>query len=317
MVVHDIYSRRKKRELGELPDVFTYDRIVPEFRRQIIQMWEDAIGIPYHTDPQNTSKIQGMYLDIAKILRREYGLRTLTGTSRDPNEREFAYEELTGWFLNEVNIDRILDGVEVSFRVIHKLCSSSNYLPKRKNSEIANVVIRELNARFKEHGIGFQYVEGEIIRIDSAFIHAEAVIPALVILRDPAFTNAQSEFLKAFEHYRHGRYAEALVDCYKSFESTMKIICNKRGWAHNANASASELVKVCLDNKLIPEYWQSHFAGLRSVLESGIPTPRNRQAGHGAGTIENPIVPSALVSYVLHMTAATILFLYEMEKALP
>ena len=97
----------------------------------------------------------------------------------------------------------------------------------------------------------------------------------------------------------------------------MKVICDKRRWPHSPNASAAELVKVCLDNKLVPEYWQSHFAGLRSVLESGIPTPRNRQAGHGAGTTANPSVPSPLVSYVLHMTAATVLFLSEMEKALP
>jgi hypothetical protein len=101
-----------------------------------------------------------------------------------------------------------------------------------------------LNTRFKEHGVGFQFTDREIVRVDSKLIHAEVVIPALIVLRAPEFSNAQSEFLSAFEHYRHGRHAEALVDCYKCFESTMKVICDKRKWPHGPNASAAELVKV-------------------------------------------------------------------------
>lgn len=66
----------------------------------------------------------------------------------------------------------------------------------------------------------------------------------------------------------------------------------------------------------IPVYWQTHFNGLRSVLESAISTPRNRQAGHGAGVGPSPDIPDELISYVLHMTAATVLFLAEAEKRL-
>lgn len=97
----------------------------------------------------------------------------------------------------------------------------------------------------------------------------------------------------------------------------MKIIATKRKWPFDKTKAAAELVRVCLDNGLIPAYWQSHFTGLRTILESAIPTPRNKQAGHGAGTQAQQLPPDELVAYVLHMTAATILFLTEAERKLP
>jgi hypothetical protein len=124
--------------------------------------------------------------------------------------------------------------------------------------------------------------------------------------------------LSAYEHFRHGNKQEALVDCCKCFESTMKVICTKRNWPFDPNrATVSALVQICFDNDLIPSYWQTHFNGLRSILESSIATPRNRQGGHGAGAAPAPDIPNELVAYVLHMTASTVLFLAEAEKTLP
>jgi hypothetical protein len=119
------------------------------------------------------------------------------------------------------------------------------------------------------------------------------------------------------EHYRQGKKPEALIECYKAFESTMKIIATKRKWSFDKTNAAADLVRVCLNNGLIPAYWQSYFTGLRTILESAIPTPRNKQAGHGAGAQVQQSPPDELVAYVLHMTAATILFLTEAERKLP
>jgi hypothetical protein len=96
----------------------------------------------------------------------------------------------------------------------------------------------------------------------------------------------------------------------------MKVICDNHGWVYDSRATASSLVKACLESGLIPPYCQTHFAGLRSVLESAIPTPRNREAGHGSGSNPPPDLPDELVSYVLHMTASTILFLAKADEGL-
>jgi len=318
MPVYDLYSKRKARESGAQPDVYSYDQISLGLRTQIEHIWDDAIGVPHLTPgPRSQEKIYDVYYSLAQILRREFSVVTLT-PNIDRYSKSAAYRDVREWLIREKNTDRVLDAIELSFRLIDRHTRSYEYLNRRRSDEIATEAIDELNIRFKEHGVGYQFVDRQIVRMDSEFVHAEAVIPALAVLRGAEFKNAQDEFLSAFDHYRHGKCEEALVDCAKSFESTMKIICHKRGWPFDPSRStASELVRICLDNGLIPPYWENHFTGLRTMLSSSIPTARNRQGGHGAGTLPNNEPPAELVSYVLHMTASTILFLREAEKKLP
>jgi len=183
-------------------------------------------------------------------------------------------------------------------------------------SEIADGAIEELNNRFKEHGVGYQFTNGQIIRIDSEFIHTEIVKPALNLLGQQHYAGAQQEFLKAHEHYRKGNAKEALSECLKAFESVMKAICDKRGWSYGNNATAKPLIQACFDNELIPSFWQSHYSSLRNLLECSVPTGRNKLSGHGQGT--TPVsVPNHLVAYMLHMTASSIVFLAEADEKAP
>jgi hypothetical protein len=88
--------------------------------------------------------------------------------------------------------------------------------------------IAEANARFKEAGVGYQYVSGDVIRVDSEFIHKEVILPVLALLHDPTFASAEKEYLEAHEAYRHGRFEGCIVSCGKAFESTLKVIGVKR-----------------------------------------------------------------------------------------
>ena len=58
---------------------------------------------------------------------------------------------------------------------------------------------------------------------------------------------------------------------------------------------------------------QSHFSGLRSALESGVPTVRNNWTGHGQG-VEEITVPGYIASYILHLTASNILLLAKADE---
>ena len=100
-------------------------------------------------------------------------------------------------------------------------------------------------SRFKEHGVGYQFESGEIIRVDSQILHAEVVKPVLTLLgQEERFKGANEEFLKAHEHYRNGRYEECLVDALRSFESVMKAICHKQKWVYNQNDAAKKLIEI-------------------------------------------------------------------------
>ena len=150
--------------------------------------------------------------------------------------------------------------------------------------------------------------------MDSEFIHSEVVKPAMSFLFDPIYKGANEEFLKAHEHYRKGRSKECLNECLKAFESCLKTICKKRGWPYDdKKATAKDLIQIVFDNGLIPSFMQSHFSALKSTLESGLPTVRNRQSGHGQGSTQ-VIVPEYIAAYALHLTASNILLLANADE---
>ena len=309
----DLFSKRQKRLRGEVPDVYVYDDLPEALRIQIVHIWLDTLGNQEQFYVYET--VRRAYKSIVEALCREYGFFQLPAPEKHYGERDYI-KELVSYFLHERDIERSLDAVEMSFRFINDYTREGQYLRRYNAPKIADGAIEELNERFKEHGVGYQFVSGKIIRIDSELIHFEIVKPALALLHEKHYAGAQQEFLKAHEHYRTGKAKEALNECLKAFESVMKAICDKKGWSYNKNATATSLIKVCFDNELIPKFWDAHYSSLRSLLESGVPTGRNTSGGHGQGT--HPVtVPSHLAAYMLHMTASAIVFLAEAEKQLP
>lgn len=151
--------------------------------------------------------------------------------------------------------------------------------------------------------------------MDSEYVHAEVVKPALRLLNDARYSGAQEEFLKAHERFRKGETKDVLTECLKAIESVMRSVCLDHKWEIGRQDSVGKLIEVCFRNGLVPRYWQSQFAGLRSVLEAGVPTARNRHGGHGQGPVPTT-VPKHIAAFVLHQTAAAIVFLVEAETAL-
>lgn len=272
-----------------MPDVYIYDDLPYPLRVQIVHIWRAIIGSQEQYF-YNDREVRNAYDSIVNTLRYEYGVFSLH------SKKQGAITELVNFFLSEENIEKALDAVELSFQVIR-----------------SDDAIEELNQRFKEHGVGYQFINGQIVRIDSEFIHTEIVKPVLKLLDQQHYAGAQQEFLKAHEHYRKGNAKETLSECLKAFESVMKAICDKRGWSYGNNATAKPLIQACLDNGLIPSFWQSHYSSLRNLLESSVPTGRNKLSGHGQGTTPKS-VPNHLVAYMLHMTASAIVFLAEADK---
>jgi hypothetical protein len=175
---------------------------------------------------------------------------------------------------------------------------------------LPNEAIADLNHRFLQRGVGYQYVSGKIIRYDSQFLHAEVVKPALDLLQDKLYQGANDEFLKAHEHYRKGEIKDCLADSLSALESTLKTICHKRRWTFQPKDTAKPLLEICFKNGLISPFLQSHYSALQSTLESGVPTVRNKLGGHGQGP-QVIDVPAFYAAYSLHMTASAIQFLIE------
>ncbi|BEP36700.1 hypothetical protein GmRootV59_36720 [Variovorax sp. V59] len=305
-MVYNLYSKRKRQLEKETSDIFTYDNFPSAFRVQVIYLWNYGFGDSHFPE------IYECYNIIVKILREESGKFALIDLGYNGKT---SSEELQGYLLSSIGPSQILDAIELSFRVMNEIARKKYYARRPNASAFVDKAINDLNTRFREHSIGYQFSNNEIIRIDSELIHAEVVKPTLKLLSQPHFKGAQEEYLKAHEHYRHGNSKEALNECLKAFESAMMSICKKRGWAYEPKDNAKTLIGICFANHLIPSFWESEMTGLRALLEGGVPTGRNKLAGHGQGA-EPVSVPPHIVSYIMHMTAANLKFLAEADAAL-
>ncbi|MDP3071058.1 MAG: hypothetical protein Q8N18_12260 [Opitutaceae bacterium] len=305
MAIYDLFSKRRQREKGEAPDVFQYDVIPQPLRVQITHIIDDAFSIDAHG--RDFPFTQHCFEILRKALCREYGKFHLIERERS------AYLEVVNFFLTTTSTDQVLDVVELTFRfVAGPLVDNRGELYHGGAFDAADA-IDELNARFREHGCGYQFEGGQIIRVDSQLVHAEVVKPALGLLASKQYEGPNEEFRSAFAHYRDGSFDECLVDCGKTLESTLKVICSEKNWAFDANAPAKRLLEIVFANGLIPAFSESHFAALRSTLENGVPTVRNKLGGHGQGG-DIRVVPRHLAAYALHLTAANVVLLVEAAK---
>jgi hypothetical protein len=304
MGIKDLFSKRQKRLRGETPDVYIYDDIPLQLRVQITYLFNECLGTHEDYDKTPNHWVYRTYKSIVEMLCREYGLFSL---AKFRGRRDY-FDELIDFFCSEEDPERIIDVIEVCFQeaeIIRELAQSP--------PEIMSNAIEELNDRFKEHGVGYRYENGRIVKVDSEFTHSEIVKPALSLLNEESYRCAQDEFLNAYDHFRRGENKGVLNEALKSFESTLKVICTKHGWKYSQLDTSSKLIDICIKKGLVPAFWQSHMTGLRSTLESGVPTARNRLGGHGQGS-EPIVVPDYIVFYVLHMTAAAIVFLIRAEQ---
>ncbi|MCJ7447140.1 MAG: hypothetical protein MUO72_05590 [Bacteroidales bacterium] len=306
MAVHDLYSKRQKALRGEIPDVFIFNKIPYNLRVQIVQIIKGTIG-KRHIGPY-VDKPAEAYSLINKSLCHEYGLFSLfPNCENDPPELS-----VLNFFLVTEDVEKAIDVIEFSFLYIEKVIKPhyTEYIYHTDVDMTPDNSIAELNFRFKENGIGYQYESGKIFRVDSLYIHSEIIKPVLNLLQNPKFKGANEEFLKAHEHYRHGRNKECLTECLKAFESTMKIICKEKGWSFNSTDTSNRLIQICLQNNIIPSFTQNQFTSLNSLLESGIPTIRNKLSGHGQGQVPQK-VDDEMTRYGLNLTGTNIIFLIE------
>ncbi len=314
MAMFDLFSRKKRDAKRESPDVFRHDDVPHPLRIQLLHALDDARKRIYsRTIPAYIAigtEGTDIFAEACLVLRRELGLGKLIEVrkrvrSMNDTQTKDLCDEFTAFFEN-CESEQVLDAVQVAMRLIEE-AGRSHLLDQECN---ANSVAAEINRRFLEHSLGYQYQSGQIIVETNSILHTEAITPALTLLSDPRFAGANEEFLKAHEHYRHGRLGECLVDCLKAFESSMKIICDLKGWSYKATDTAKSLIEVCLANNLVPTFTQQQLTSLRTLLESGVPTVRNKQAGHGQGATRHQVSPH-LARFGLHLTAAVVVLLVD------
>jgi hypothetical protein len=317
MPIWDLFSKREARRRGEVTDVVQYDDLPETFRVQVVQILRETLRSWQQADPYGYNPPRppnDFWAAIFRIMTREKGHFALS--ERNPKSPPDA--QCIDYLLTQPTEDA-LDLIEVAFVLINgTLRAMDAYERQHYHLGDPDDAINELNARFRQHAIGYEFSGSRIIRVDSQYIHAEAVKPAIELLygAGKGFSGPLQEFLEAHDKYRKGDHKDAIVAASRAFESTMKAICTARGWPFDPHKdTASSLIKIVFDNGLVPSWMQNQFTALRSVMESGVPTPRNKTSGHGQGATPTK-VPDHLVRFTLNLAASNIVFLIESHKTL-
>ena len=300
MAIFKLFSTRQKEAKGEMPDVFTYGALPNPLRVQIVHILTDAVGedcVDYQYRNYCFNFIRGTLL-------KEHALFKLIDNPQNPQH------EVLNYFLKLQDADKILDVVELAFTALLIVDGNHRFAQNSKPKIAPKDAIEELNQRFKQHGVGYQFESGQIIRIDSQLAHVEIMKPALQLLRSKAYKGANEEFLKAHEHYRHNRYQECLVDALKALESVLKSICDAKSWSYQVSDSTKKLLDIVFEKGLLPAFMQSEFSAMRGLLEGGTMVVRNKLGGHGQGSAQLN-VPSYWARYALNTAASNMLLLVE------
>lgn len=294
MGIFDFFSKRNNKSNHE---VFTYNDIPVIFRVQVIHIWDDSIGpFQYRSHYQGPCLSNKIWKYIKDILCREYGLFDL-------NNRGSSYEQCKEFLLKEESVDRVLDIIEVSFRFIDVIVrENKNQWNDMGIKQKPDEAIEELNQRLQNHGLGYQYIKGKMVRVDSDYIFKEAVEPAVALLFNKGFEGASEEFMRAHEHFRKGNDKEAVTEALKAFESAMKTIIFRMQLDLPTKENANALIKTLIENELIPHWLENSLIGLANL--------RNKLTAHGQGE-KTVKIPRHSVAYALHLCASNIVFLIE------
>ena len=199
-MAYEIFSTRQQRIQGETADTYQYESIPQKLRVQIVHIWGQVWGQVYENldgEPDGSRLGMEAFRSIENTLCREYGVFNL----EEPNPyREFtiSYLAVKDFFINTENTDKVIDVIEVSFQYIDQEIREKFYVPNedeldeifgtRPRDISPNTIppdaispdeaIDQLNRRFREHSISYQYESGQIVKVDSQDSPSEVVKPA-------------------------------------------------------------------------------------------------------------------------------------------
>ncbi|TCI24041.1 hypothetical protein EVJ30_14770 [Exiguobacterium sp. SH5S13] len=293
-----LFSKRNNQKEIE---IFPYDNTLPDrLRKQIyhllVEVYQINSGHGYTTSSNALYLLnqRELFSDVRQHICAEHGLLDFSdapGYGSDPSN---SIQSCLKFLINCSEGDWVIDMIELLFKfaVDYRLSGHET--------------IETLNMRFRENGVGLEFVEDQFIKIDSTLLHIEAIKPALLLMHNAQFAGPLDEYLEAHGQYRDGDNKAAITSAAKAFESTMKTICQANGWP-TGKGTAAALIQALFDNQFLPSYYQTQLTSLRATLD-GLPTVRNNNTGHGQGaTIVN--TPDYLTQYALNLAGANITFL--------
>ena len=273
--------------------------LTSEFRNRVFLLWDRTF--PRRSSNQIIPISSRLWSEVYEKLLFSVGRSRLSGRYAVDLEQDLIN------FLNQCNDEHFFDFIEFSFQSKTVLVSevSVHYLIDAINQFFLedNLPFALTNFTFTEVGSASTEIQQypQVIHRDSEILHQTAIEPSLKLLTEPAFSEANKEFLNALADYRKGDYQDCIAKCGSSLESVMKIICSRKGWPPRNDAG--KLLSIIISKTSLPEFFKKpliQIAIIRNELSSS----------HGAGN-QPRIVSKHVAQYTINVTASAILLLVE------
>ncbi len=164
------------------PTIYQYDILPAVFRRQVIYIWMSAIG-PYAALEDHSSlnilrnpppASNAIWIHIFSTLARELGMFALGDKDANP------FVQCQQYLLN-TDTNGALDIIDLSFHVIDRNIRRLSFDDIRysKITQTPDDAIEELNVRFQEHGIGYQFKMRKLVKIVAQYTHEPIIQPVI------------------------------------------------------------------------------------------------------------------------------------------
>jgi len=135
--------------------------------------------------------------------------------------------------------------------------------------------VHELNIRFEQAGAPLNYHNGFIQITTDGLTQKQIDEPFWALVKEPKWTNVDTDMKEAIDLRDSGGRDPALYAA-KALESTIKIICDQKGWTTGKEKGASDFLNH-LESKANGAYvspWerdlmQKFFSGVRNTLGHG------------------------------------------------
>lgn len=281
----NLFSKRSK----PIPDTLKYS-FDNRVRQRVIHVFR-------HFATQGES-LHGMFSDVKEACYLAYGELSLGAV----NILEHA---------SHCSNERFIDFIELCFK-------STSYGAGQQGVDIINHVLRD-------EGIGYEfspYTE-TMTQIGSTQcyltptiyplatkksddpIHTTTVMPALAVLAAPHFQGANTELLKAHEHFRKGEFVASINSAGQAYESVFKIICSQKKWEYESKDTLKALVDICYKKQLFESFY------VEILKNPG--TIRNNLGSHGTGD-QKIIVTPHQAEHMIQFVSSNILLLTRLAK---
>lgn len=294
--LHDFEIRMGFKEQN---DIVQYEFVDEKIRNQVFILVSRLIN--------EELKIGDYYWKIVEdITMLEFGIPYFRSDSRGStiHKEMMEQKDIEALYIIEVMLKKLYE--------LNRIIVESTDANRHRDSQKITDIMSKVNKKMLENSLGYEFIEGQLIRVDNKFIHSEVIINAIKLLHEEEFESASNEYHKAFDEYKKGELENALVFARRSFESTMKIICDRLGYHYRQRGQSFELIGILKQNNFIPTELKYHFEKFTDVMQSGLPTVSNKES-HGKGILIEKATEK-MVQYALNLCATNIVFLVETYK---